>query len=291
MAFPTNLTNAVNNVTDADAAHINNLEAKVGIDGSAVTTSHDYKLSAVTSSAKAVSTEGTQTVNGVKTFGDGIATDTISEETSAAGVTIDGVKLKDSQVVTDTIIEKTSAAGVTIDGVLLKDSQVTTDVINEASAGTGVTVDGVLLKDSKVTATALMTTAWTTWTPSLSGSGGSAGAYAQDSVSCRYCIIGKVCYFYIHLRITNKGSWSGDVRVTFPVTVSANLTADQYMMPSVVITPQSGGVSPLEFSKGIGVINATTYFKFTDNMGASVLQWAAVSNNDYIVGQAFAELD
>jgi cell division protein FtsB len=91
-----------------------------------------------------------QTITGVKTFDNGLATDTISEETSAAGVTVDGVLLKDSQVTTDQINEKTSAAGVTIDGVLLKDSQVTTDQINEKTSAAGVTIDGVLLKDSGV---------------------------------------------------------------------------------------------------------------------------------------------
>jgi hypothetical protein len=44
MAFPTSLTNAVDGVTEVVAAHLNNLEAKVGIDGSAVTTSLDYLL-------------------------------------------------------------------------------------------------------------------------------------------------------------------------------------------------------------------------------------------------------
>lgn len=44
------------------------LEAKVGINGSAVTTSHDYKLSEVTSTAKAVSTAGDQSIAGTKTF-------------------------------------------------------------------------------------------------------------------------------------------------------------------------------------------------------------------------------
>jgi len=79
-----------------------------------------------------------------------LLTDTISEETTNAGVTIDGVKLKDSQVNTDQINEKTANAGVTIDGVKLKDSQPYCDVINEKTAGSGVTVDGVLLKDSQV---------------------------------------------------------------------------------------------------------------------------------------------
>jgi hypothetical protein len=44
MAFPANLTNAIDGVTDVIADHLNNLEAKVGIDGSLVTTSLDYLL-------------------------------------------------------------------------------------------------------------------------------------------------------------------------------------------------------------------------------------------------------
>jgi hypothetical protein len=108
-------------------------------------------VTAYITAAGFVTVTDAQTITGVKTFDNGLATDTISEETSAAGVTVDGVLLKDSQVTTDQINEKTSAAGVTIDGVLLKDSEVTTDVIKEKTSATGVTIDGVLLKDSQVT--------------------------------------------------------------------------------------------------------------------------------------------
>jgi hypothetical protein len=107
-------------------------------------------VAAYITAAGFVTVADAQTITGVKTFDNGLATDTISEETSATGVTVDGVLLKDSQVSTDQINEKTSAAGVTIDGVLLKDSQVTTDQINEKTSATGVTIDGVLLKDNGV---------------------------------------------------------------------------------------------------------------------------------------------
>jgi hypothetical protein len=110
-----------------------------------------------------------QTITGVKTFDNGLATDTISEETSAAGVTIDGVLLKDSEVTTDVINEKTSATGVTIDGVLLKDSQVTTDQINEKTSAAGVTIDSVLLKDGTVKATTTIGVG--NATPAASGAG------------------------------------------------------------------------------------------------------------------------
>lgn len=40
---------------------------------------------------------GAQTFAGLQTFGDGIVTDTIAEETSAAGVTVDGCLIKDGR--------------------------------------------------------------------------------------------------------------------------------------------------------------------------------------------------
>jgi len=49
MAFPTTLTTAVDNTTAIVAAHLNALEAKVGIDSSAVATSLDYLLKSTSS--------------------------------------------------------------------------------------------------------------------------------------------------------------------------------------------------------------------------------------------------
>lgn len=44
MSFPTELTNAIDGVTEIVAAHLNNLEVKVGIDNSAAPASLDYSL-------------------------------------------------------------------------------------------------------------------------------------------------------------------------------------------------------------------------------------------------------
>lgn len=49
MSFPTTLTNAIDNITDIVAAHLNNLEAKVGINGSNVPASLDYLLKSTAS--------------------------------------------------------------------------------------------------------------------------------------------------------------------------------------------------------------------------------------------------
>jgi hypothetical protein len=64
------------------------LEAKVGIDSSAVTTSHDYKLSTVTGSDKAVSVAGTQTLTS-KT----LTSPTITTGVVATSLDMNGTKL------------------------------------------------------------------------------------------------------------------------------------------------------------------------------------------------------
>lgn len=66
---PLNNPNHITHHTNEDDT-IEALEAKVGIDGSAVTTSHDYKLSGVTGSDKAASLAGTETLTN-KSLGSG----------------------------------------------------------------------------------------------------------------------------------------------------------------------------------------------------------------------------
>lgn len=93
--FPTSLDTLTNpaagnplNSPSHSAQHISEndaieaLEAKVGIDGSAVTTSHDYKLSEVTSTDKAVGKTATQTLTN-KT----LTSPTINLGTNATGDT------------------------------------------------------------------------------------------------------------------------------------------------------------------------------------------------------------
>lgn len=98
-----------------------------------------------------------ETVEGVKTFSDGIKTDTIDEATGGAGVTVDGVLLKDNEVYADAVIEKTTGSGVTLDDVAsstdavrVKDKVLETDNITERQTAAGVTIEGVLIKDFEV---------------------------------------------------------------------------------------------------------------------------------------------
>jgi hypothetical protein len=114
--------------------------------------------------------EGTINANG------GLVTDTIAEETAAAGVTIDGVVLKDTTVdvngtadaiILDADADTTISAptddqiDIEINGAddftftpntftALSGSTIATNTIAETTAASGVTVDGLLIKDGRV---------------------------------------------------------------------------------------------------------------------------------------------
>lgn len=110
MSFPTSLDvlttgiganndklSSPNHVTQhtAESTAIQSLEAKVGIDGSAVTTSHDYKLSEVTSTDKSVGKTATQTLTN-KT----LTSPTITGATITTS-TLNGVTLQTAGSATD----------------------------------------------------------------------------------------------------------------------------------------------------------------------------------------------
>lgn len=96
MAYPTTIdtftTHATGDVIEASYDNsqqvaISALEAKVGVDSSAVTTSHDYKLSGVTSSDKAVSKTGTETLTNKTLTAPIITSPTINLTSDAEGDT------------------------------------------------------------------------------------------------------------------------------------------------------------------------------------------------------------
>ena len=68
---------------------------------------------------------------------------------------------------------------------------------------------------------------WFSYTPTLTGTGGSAGTYAQDNAYGKFKISGKSCSVQASLRMTNVGSWSGYIRLTLPVDTSAHSNAYQ----------------------------------------------------------------
>lgn len=105
-----------------------------------------------------------ETIGGVKTFTDGIKTDTISEITPANGVDIDGVKLKDNKVYADYYEEKTSGAGIIFEtsageagAIKMKDNILYCDNFAEKTASAGITFNHAATFDSTIGVTGILT--------------------------------------------------------------------------------------------------------------------------------------
>lgn len=138
MAFPTTIDNPTNNVQPTDtvedfdhagqhnliAKGIVALEQKVGVDGSAVTTSHDYKLSEVVSSDKAVGKDATQT---------------LTNKTLTAP-TVTGLDIKDTELLISDNLDATKKAAFQVSGVTTGTTRtLTVPDANTTIAGTDAT--------------------------------------------------------------------------------------------------------------------------------------------------------
>ncbi len=148
--FPTSLdsltnpspTDKLNNPSHSTQHQLANdaieaIEAKVGVNSSAVTTTHDYKLSGVTGTTKAVAGPASATNKALAAFngtsGNIIQNTPATIDTTDGSITMSagtatltvGDLVTAPRVHTDTITEKTGNAGVTIETVLLKDGIIT----------------------------------------------------------------------------------------------------------------------------------------------------------------------
>lgn len=160
------------------------LEAKVGIDSSAVTTSHDYKLSTILTTDKAVGVAATQTLTNKTLTSPTINTATIVNPTVSTGTftspvfatlaDLNGVKLVlDADADTSLTADTDDQIDIEIAGAddfrftantftALSGSTIATNTIAETTAASGVTVDGLLIKDSKLaTADSVVTSNYT----------------------------------------------------------------------------------------------------------------------------------
>ena len=128
------------------------LEAKVGANSSAVTTSHDYKLGEVLTTDKAVGKTATQT----------LTNKTLTAPVIATSLDMNGTELiLDADADTSLTADTDDQIDVKIAGAddflfaanvfrALSGSALESNTINETTAASGVTIDGLLIKDSKL---------------------------------------------------------------------------------------------------------------------------------------------
>ena len=120
-------------------------------------------------------------------------------------------------------------------------------------------------------------TRWLLATLAPDGDGGSLGTFAQDTTSHRYIIRGRNCLLQTTGRVTNKGSWTGIVRLKAPISAAAS-TQDVYSQSGWV----ANNTNPSNASRAAAKISSTGngYINYVSNIYNSNLLWSAVVNND-----------
>ncbi len=272
ITFPTTLdaltnpisTNPLNNPSQS-AQHANEndaieaLEAKVGIDSSAVTTSHDYKLSLIATGQKVVGNDGWISANETWTYA---SASTITVPSGAASKYQKGDRIKWTQ--------STVKYGViTVVADTLLTIAVNTDyVVTNAAISANFyshQINPMGFPD------------WFTFTPYLSGTGGSAGTFAQTVSFAKFSIKGMACTVELDVLITNVGSWSADFLFTLPIAPTR--TTNWYNL----FVQAKSGIPFLAAKATFGGYSGSLIAGFTA-FKATTFGWAAVAVNDSVFG-------
>jgi hypothetical protein len=119
-------------------------------------------------------------------------------------------------------------------------------------------------------------TRWLLATLAPQGDGGSLGAFAQDTISHRYKIRYDNCFVQATARVTNKGSWTGAVRMRLPMSCKSASFSDLYMQSGW--TPNNG--NPVTATRGGAKIDSSIYANWVSNIFNANLAWSAVVNSD-----------
>jgi hypothetical protein len=110
-----------------------------------------------------------------------------------------------------------------------------------------------------------------TWTPTMTGSGGSAGTFAVTTTLGNFTRIGnRVSITGTIADITDLGSWSGDVRISLPLTVAAAATSHAVGNVHIHLHNFSG-------SPSVETVSNLTYLRIPLSTGGSAearVQWS-----------------
>ena len=145
---------------------------------------------------------------------------------------------------------------------------------NTSGSGTGITFPAT--QDPSTDANTLDDYEEGTWTPTLTGSTGSAGGYTATIENGRYVKIGQLVFVSGGIILSNKGSWGGDVRVSLPINASTSYSFNTPMGSILLLQHSFTGVPVIN----LGNIGASTYLLVPLVTSASAqvnLQWSQLS--------------
>jgi hypothetical protein len=120
-----------------------------------------------------------------------------------------------------------------------------------------VTGDGICFGSDTATANALDDYEEGSWTPAFTGHQGSAGSVAHSVQEAFYTKIGRLVTCQFKMTLSNRGSWSGEVRLTgLPFTASETLPAAGSVSLHQVNVPNDAS------GHDVYVDSTVSYFRF-----------------------------
>ena len=117
----------------------------------------------------------------------------------------------------------------------------------------------------------------------INGAGGTIGTFAETNSMSKYIIRGRFCRIDIVKQVTNKGSWTGNVRMIIPMAGASDYSAGIHYPPGVYAST-GAPTTPKAFP---AVYNTTT-MQFLDVFNSSFLDWTELTVNDpFIIHQEY----
>lgn len=153
------------------------------------------------------------------------------------------------------------------------------------SAGPGYTWSVPTFTSANLIQRPIFTSRWLSYVPVVSGTGGSIGTFAANPYVGVYRVFNTDVSFKTNIKVTNVGSWSGNVTHILPFT-SGTTYGEQ---PVIGIAASVGDTAATVTDMGFPVIfGASCYFIVA--FGSGALTWGSFVANDYIYTSGIYEI-
>jgi hypothetical protein len=152
------------------------------------------------------------------------------------------------------------------------------------SAGAGHTWSVPTFTNVNLIQEPIYETRWLVYVPNIIGTAGSIGTFAYTDKLHRYQITNRTTNFVSKFAITNKGSWSGALNVSIPISVAQT---NKFMVCTGFVVANTG--NPATGSRGTPFFLISGY-EFTKSINSSAVLWSDIAVNDEVDVQGFYEI-